>query len=104
MSVIVGGPSFNKFAHLAKIVKIGVQAHKTILFHIFDGSNLKNSWIHHFMDPKFKMAATRKPKLSCLANIWHKFHDFSINSIYLDDEKSICDGLKVIRMKLYVLV
>ena len=50
------------------------------------------------------MAATRKPKLSYLGNIWSKFYDVNINFIYLDDEKSISYSLKVIGMKLHVLV
>ena len=50
------------------------------------------------------MAATRKPKLLYLGNIWPKFFNGNINFIYLDDEESIFNGLKVIRMKLHVLV
>ena len=50
------------------------------------------------------MAATRKPKLSYLGNIWPKFYDGNINFIYLDDEESILNSLKVIGMKLHVLV
>ena len=42
------------------------------------------------------MAATRKPKLSYLGNIWPKFYDVNINFIYLDDEESIFNSLKVI--------
>ena len=50
------------------------------------------------------MAATQKPKLSYLGNIWPKFHDVNINFIDLDDEESFFNGLKVIGMKLLVLV
>ena len=50
------------------------------------------------------MTATRKPKLSYLGNIWPKFYDGNIYSIYLYDEESICNGLKVIGMQLHVLV
>ena len=50
------------------------------------------------------MDATRKPKLSYLGNIWPKFYDVHINFIYLDDEESIFNSLKVIGMKLHVLV
>ena len=50
------------------------------------------------------MAATRKPKLSYLGDIWPNFYDVNINSIYLDDKESICNGLKVIGMQLHVLV
>ena len=50
------------------------------------------------------MAATRKPKLSYLGNIWPRFYEANINFIYLDDEESIFDSLKVIGMKLHVLV
>ena len=50
------------------------------------------------------MATTRKPKLSYLGNIWPKFYDVNINFIYLDDEESILNSLKVIGMKLHVLV
>ena len=50
------------------------------------------------------MAATRKPKLSYLRNIRPKFYDVNINFIYLDDEESIFNSLKVIGMKLHVLV
>ena len=50
------------------------------------------------------MAATRKPKLSYLGNIWPKFHDVNINFIYLDDKDPIFNGLKVIGIKLHVLV
>ena len=53
---------------------------------------------------KIKMAATRKPNLSYLGNIWPKFYDVNINFIYLDDEESIFNNLKVIGMKLHVLV
>ena len=49
------------------------------------------------------MAATRKLKLSYLGNIWPKFYDGNINFIYLDDEESIFNGLKVIGIKLHVL-
>ena len=49
------------------------------------------------------MAATRKPKLSYLGNIWPKFYDVKINFIYLDAEESIFIGLKVIGIKLHVL-
>ena len=50
------------------------------------------------------MAATRKPKLSYLGNIWPKFYDVNINFIYLDDEEFLFNGVKVIEMKLHVLV
>ena len=50
------------------------------------------------------MAATRKPKLPYLGNIWPKFYDVNINFIYLDDEESIFNSLIVIGMKLHVLV
>ena len=50
------------------------------------------------------MAATRKPKLSYLGNIWPKFYDVNINFIYLDGELSILNGLKVIGMELHVLI
>ena len=50
------------------------------------------------------MAATRKPKLSYLGNIWPKLYDVNINFIYLDNEEFILNGLKVIGMKLHVLV
>ena len=50
------------------------------------------------------MAATRKPKLSYLGHIWPKFYDVYINFMYLDDENSIFNSLKVIGMKLHVLV
>ena len=53
---------------------------------------------------KIQKAATRKPKLSYLGNIWPKFSDVNINFIYLDDEESICSGLKKIGIKLHVLV
>ena len=50
------------------------------------------------------MAATREPKLSYLGNIRPKFYDVNINFIYLDDEESIFNDLKVIGMTLHVLV
>ena len=46
------------------------------------------------------MAASQKAKLSYLG----KFYDVNINFIYLDDEGSIFNGLKMIGMKLHVLV
>ena len=48
------------------------------------------------------MAATRKPKLSYLGNKWPKFYDVNINFIYFVDEEAICNGLKVIGMRLNV--
>ena len=50
------------------------------------------------------MAATQKPKLSYLGNIWPKFYDVNINFIYLNDKDSIFIGLEVIGIKLHVLV
>ena len=50
------------------------------------------------------MAASQKAKLSYLGNMWPKFYDVNINFMYLDDEGSIFNGLKMIGMKLHVLV
>ena len=50
------------------------------------------------------MAATRKPKLSYLGNIWLIFYRVNINFKYLDDEESIFNSLKVIGIKFHVLV
>ena len=45
-----------------------------------------------------------KNKIIILCNIWPTFYDVNINFIYLDDEESIFNGLKVIGIKLHVLV
>ena len=63
------------------------------------------------MDPIFKIAGStifkiqngRHSKTKIIIS-WPKLHDVNINSIYFYDEESICNGLKVIEMKLHVLV
>ena len=65
------------------------------------------------MDPIWKMAGPtilgkiqngRHSKTKIIISLQHMTHDVNINFIYLDDEQSIFNGLKVIGMKLHVLV